>query len=157
MAALTGYKKYDNATEKLSFQYPDKWEMQEGFMGTLVFVKSPQADSKDTFQENVNVMVQSLGGQKVTLAQFAEAAEQQITSMITEAEIVEPNSDTTLADNAAKKIVYTGQQGQYNLKWQQIYFIKGDKAYVVTYTAQATDYEKYLPEVENILKSFQIE
>ena len=79
---------------------------------------------------------------------------------------VTAKENTTLSANPAFRIVYTGiLPVQYTvggtpkpqeLKVNQVWTVKNDRVYSVTYKALKGDYDKYLPQAEQIMKTFLI-
>lgn len=69
-----------------------------------------------------------------------------------EEKLLESNT-TILAGIPGYKIVFTSIQG---LKTMQVWTIKNDKAYIITYVAQEEDYEKELQVAQKIIDSFEI-
>lgn len=145
---------YESPTHGIRIKYPKDWTMQEGFMGTVVVFLSPKADASDVFQENLSVGVEDLSGVSITLDEYTELTIDQIEQFITDFNVVE-SGKTTLANNSAYKIVYTGSQAQYSIKWMQIWTIKGYKAYLITYTAETNNYSDFLEIVEAMISSFE--
>jgi len=145
---------YENPTHGIRIKYPKDWTMQEGFMGTVVVFLSPKADASDVFQENLNVGVEDLSGVSITLDEYTELTIDQMGQFITDFTVIE-SGKTTLAGNPAYKIVYTGSQAQYSIKWMQIWAIKDDKAYLITYTAETDSFSDFLEIVEAMISSFE--
>jgi len=57
----------------------------------------------------------------------------------------------------AYKIVYEGENEGQNWQMMQVFALKGDRsAYIITYRAEASEYEDYLTEVEAMIDSFEI-
>ncbi|WP_228039090.1 hypothetical protein [Nostoc sp. LEGE 12450] len=54
-------------------------------------------------------------------------------------------------------MIYTVKDGDNNLKNLRIWTLKGDKAYVIIYTAAIDDYDKFVPITEKLIQSFQID
>lgn len=71
-------------------------------------------------------------------------------------ELVESTS-TTIAYNPAHKIVYTDTVGQNEHKTMQVLSIEEDKVYLITYTAEAARYDRYLPTIQKMIDLFRIE
>jgi hypothetical protein len=69
-----------------------------------------------------------------------------------EEKLLESNT-TILADIPGYKIVFTNIEG---LKTMQVWTIKDDKAYIITYVAQEEDYEKELQIAQKMIDSFEI-
>jgi eukaryotic-like serine/threonine-protein kinase len=70
--------------------------------------------------------------------------------------IVVFDTNATLADNPAYKLVYTGVEEGVNLQAMIILTIKGDNAYIVSYIAEPTKFSHYLPILQKMINLFQI-
>ena len=139
-----------------SIDYPKDWELDEsGQMGTSVIIISPLSSQKDQFRENVTVIAQDLTGYNVDLNEYVSISESQIKAMITNAKIIE-SKRVKIQDLSYHKIVYTGKQGVYSLKFAQYYYVVGDKAYVLTLTCENTQFDDYQLIGEKILNSFKL-
>ena len=138
--------------DDFSIKYPSNWEINEsGVMGTSFIVFSPVASETDQFRENVNLHKEDLKGQKITLAEYAELSERQITKLITEAKVIE-----SVNKESFYKIVYSGKQGVLNLMFTQYYFIENGFAYVLTLTTEKKEYVEYKELGESIMNTFSI-
>ena len=139
-----------------SIDYPDHWELNtSGQMGTSFILFSPLSSGQDQFKENVNLLIQDLTGHDLDLDKYVEISEGQIKTMITDGEIVESKRMTTEALNY-QKVIYTGKQGIYNLKFEQYYWVVGNKAFVLTLTCEEVQFDNYQETGEKILNSFVI-
>jgi len=54
------------------------------------------------------------------------------------------------------KIIYTGDMNAYHLKFEQYYFVTGNVAYVLTFTCEQDNFDKFRNTGEQILNSFQM-
>jgi len=137
-----------------SVQYPDSWVMDRNpQMGMSFVVLSKLTDPKDQFKENVNLLIQDLKGKKMTLKSYTELSEEQIATMVTNGKLIESK---TRNENGSEfqKLIYTGDQGMYKLKFEQYYWVKNEKAYVLTLTCEASQFEKFKATGEKIMNSF---
>jgi len=152
--ALDGWK---SMTENnYSINYPDNWELNKsGQMGTSFILFSPLSSEQDQFKENVNLLVQDLAGHNLNLDKYVEISENQIKTMITDGNIIESKRITTEPLNY-QKVIYTGKQGIYNLKFEQYYWVVDDKAYILTLTCEESQFDNYQATGEKILKSFNL-
>lgn len=138
---------------ELMIKYPGNWEInQSGIAGTKFILFSPHSQSP-AFRDNINLIIQDLKGQNIDLKKYVEISTDQIKQLITNGKIL--SSETTTA-NPKHKIIYTGSQGQLNLKWQQYYWVKNEKAYVLTFTADQNSFDKQMESVNQIMDSFKI-
>ncbi len=130
-------------------KYPGQWELnQSGISGTNFILFAP--NQSPTFRDNLNLIIQDLKGQNIDLNKFTEISVGQIKQYITNSKILQ--SETT----TKHKIIYTGSQGQLNLKWEQYYWVKNEKAYVLTFTADQNSFGKQIEIVNSIMDSFKI-
>ncbi|PLZ93669.1 serine/threonine protein kinase, partial [Fischerella thermalis CCMEE 5194] len=79
----------------------------------------------------------------------------EIKNTLPEAQIINTSS-TTLAFKQANQIIYTGKDEDTKLKNLQIWILRGDKAYIITYTAAIDDYDEFIKTVNEMIKSFEI-
>lgn len=71
--------------------------------------------------------------------------------------VYESKPFTLKGNNPAEKLVYSVKVARDELfKKMQIYTIKNDKVYVITYTAEASLYPNYLPTVQTMMDSLEI-
>ena len=151
----TSLSTYDSPAYGIRIKYPAEWTKQEQVMGAVVVFLAPTEGPSDIFQENVNIIVQDLSAQPMTLDEYTELGLGQIEQFITDANILD-STTATLAGIPGGRLVYTGKQGQYDLKWMQVWTIKNDKAYVISYTAEIGRYSAFLETVEEMIDSFEI-
>lgn len=154
-SSITNFLTYDSYVYGIRIKYPLDWTKEEQVFGTVVSFSSPIESASDDFSENLNVLVQDLSAQPITLEEYTRISEEQVEQYITNGKILDTIA-TTLDGNSAYKLVYTGKQGQYNIKWMQVYTIKDDKAYVITYTAEMDSYSNFLGTAQEMINSFEI-
>jgi hypothetical protein len=137
-----------------SIQYPDNWELNtEKSMGTSFILFTEQTSSEDKFRENINLIIQNLEGYNLNLDDYVAISEEQISKMVTNGIIIESKRLNT-NNTEFQKVIFTGKQGMFQLKFVQYYFIKDEKAYVLTFTCEEIQYEKYSIISDQILESF---
>lgn len=142
--------------DEYSIKYPENWKLDaSGNMGTVFILFSARASETDSFRENINLTTQDFSKYTMSLDHFAQLSESQIKSVIENAKILESKK---LENNGKHyyKIVYTGDQGPYTLKYKQYYFIENKKAYVLTYTSLVSTYDKYNQVATMIMDSFKV-
>ncbi len=141
---------------EFAIQYPDTFDLDtSGQMGMSFILLSQQTSPQDLFRENINLIIQDLSGQGMSLDKYVDISENQIETMITEGHLIE--SKRLSDDNKAfQRMIYTGKQGQFTLKWQNLFWIEDEKAYVLTLTCEENQYDKYVSIGETIMKTFVI-
>lgn len=148
----TNWKTINEST--YSIQYPDNWELNtEKSMGTSFIIFSEQTSSEDKFRENINLSIQNLEGYNLNLDAYVAISEEQISKMVTNGKIID-SKRSNKNNTEFQKVIFTGKQGLFQLKFVQYYFIKDEKAYVLTFTCEEIQYEKYIFITDQILDSF---
>ena len=109
----------------------------------------------DSFDENVNVVVAPLEGSP-SFDTYTKHAIAVIKEGVPGARVLESSPDT-LAGEPAHRVVFSGFLGKCPMKWLQIWTLRGRRACVVTYSADAADYEKRLPSALNAIRSLSFE
>jgi len=137
-----------------SIRYPEEWELdQSGQMGSTFFLFSPLETNQDKFRDNVNLFIQDLSGLNIDLNNYAEISEEQLRTLITNFTLIESKKMKTNSDEF-HRVIFTGDQGIFQLRYEQIYWLKNNKAYALTFTCEQDKFS-YLEEVvEVILNSF---
>lgn len=139
-----------------SIQYPKNWDLDKsGQMGTSFIVLSQLSSQQDQFRENVNLLIQDLTGMNIDLDKYVEISEGQIRTMITNGKLLDSKRQSSNGTEF-HKVIFTGDQGIYQLKFEQYYLIKNGKAYVLTLTCEINQYDKYKEIGEQILSSFKL-
>lgn len=87
-------------------------------MGTSFFLFTKQTSATDDFKENINLIVQDLGGQKISLKQYTELSKKQIKQLITNSKLIKSEKQT-LHNKTFNEFLYTGEQGQLKLTFHQ--------------------------------------
>lgn len=147
---------YANPNVGIKIKYPQSWERRDIdnlITGEVVAFVSPKQGDADKFPEKLTISVEDFSG---TLEDFSDTSTKDITRHLVKAEIKKP-SDTTLANKSAYQLIYTGKDGENNLKSMQLFTLKGDKAYVITYTAAIDNYNDFIQTAQTMIKSFEIQ
>ena len=134
---------------------PPDWTMDvTGLAGTKCVFFSPTDSANDPFRENFNLIVQDLAGMNLNLDKYTEISIEQIKSIMPNSTLI---SSEKLQEDALifQKLLYTGDQGDNHLKFEQYYFVRKEKAYVLTLTCPIETFDRYQKTGEQILSSFQ--
>lgn len=141
-------------TGQFTIQYPPDWELdQSGLMGSSFILFQPLESDHDLFRENVNLLIQDLTGYDLDLNQFANLSEDQVKTMITNSTLIESKRIKT-GPEEFHRMIYTGDQGNYHLKFVQYYWVKEGEAFVLTFTCEQDTYEINKDTGSTILNSF---
>jgi len=142
-------------TEVFKIQYPMNWSLQtSNDFGASFAISSPLLNGEDKFSENVNLIVQDLKGQNVSFDQYVNISKSQLKSL--------PKSEFLESKRFRKEnleyqsIIFKAFLQERKLKIQQIYIIKNNFAYVLTFTALEKDYDLYKNISDKVLNSFKL-
>jgi serine/threonine-protein kinase len=145
----TNFVPYSNPTFGVRTEYPVNWGRLD-----LSFLQNDSADidfyplDDASGSKHVRIQIETMqSAQNMTLEQYSEV---KINS--TEGQILESNS-TTLADLPAHETVFTNA----GLQKIQVWTIKDDRIFTITYEADEEDFQNDLLVAERMIESFQIE
>lgn len=156
LLAQINWLSYTDAADRFTIKYPENWE-KNVTTEYVTFLSAVESDS-DAFRENVNVVVQDLSQQPTTMAEYTQATK----DWISESKgVLQLEREIQFAGNAATEVAYTMPANSIGLDlelmFHQLWIIKDDKAYLLTYTAQPDRYEKFEAQAAEIFKSFVLE
>lgn len=139
-----------------SIYYPDSIELDMSPMMQSSFALFFPVDKTDLFRTNINLLIQDLKGSHIeNLEQFAKISEKQIITLVTQGTILESKL-TNINNINFYKLVFTGIQNQYFLKWAQYYAIQNHKAYILTFTSTINQFSYYEDIQNQIVSTFKI-
>jgi len=150
---------YENPIFGIKILYPANWDKQENTSSSkdnstlidLVAFGPPFKNNSDIVGKLI-VQVDNISDIKpITLANYANDT---VSDLRQDFRVSESNA--TLAGNPAYKIVYTGLEASIDLKAMMVMTIKGDRAYIISYTAEPEKYSYYRPTVQKMIDSFEI-
>ncbi len=147
------WKTYD-AVEYV-IQYPDTFDLNtNGAMGVIFSLVSHKTSPLDSFNENVNLISQDLSNYDIDLDKYVEISEEQVHSVITDGNIL-VSKRLTKDEKEVHQLIYTGRQGPLKLKWNQLFWIDKNWAYVLTLTCEEDQYDNYVAVGEKIMQTFK--
>ena len=150
------YLIYENPADKINITYPSNWQKIEyppgalnygvghriianflaplsssdNWRGSLTIQISSQSDVKNIIPQNTTATVTNLGDHRAFKSEYAS------------------NERIYLNSNLSKF-------NTINLKIMQVWTTIGDNTYLLTYTAEASKYQQYLPVIQRMLNSFK--
>ena len=147
---------YENGQYGFALKYPATWSFAENQGGAAAVFYSPRENALDIFQENVNIVVQDISRNPMSLEKYTETAITQMQAVFgTNLEILD-SSPVFIDNRPAHRFIFIGKGPDSNLEYQCRWTLAGTSAYQITYTAIASGYERHLTEAERIMKSFRI-
>ena len=150
------YLIYENPADKINITYPSNWQKIEyppgamnygvghriianflaplsssdNWRGSMTIQISSQSDVKNIIPQNTTATVTNLGDHRAFKSEYAS------------------NERIYLNSNLSKF-------NTINLKIMQVWTTIGDNTYLLTYTAEASKYQQYLPVIQRMLNSFK--
>lgn len=153
---LTEYKTTKGG---FSFSYNDLWEKQLVNNQPVFLTKGDKKDGTN-FRNNLNVIVQDLSQNPMSLEDYHNLTLQQMQQALGENTITS-DKGIIIGGVKAKELIYTIpkdiSKGNFlELKLKQVYLIKNSKAYLITYTAKSKDFAKYLKSANSFFTTFKL-
>jgi len=160
----SNFTNYTNPQYGFSLLYPSSWINEEVLPGAnltflISFSPPPQEFGESVF---VYMAVKNLTSDNASLRQFAE---QEISFLErppaatsfredTSVRRILQSEPTTIAGNTqAYKVVYSEKVSGILSKIMEVYAVNKDKGYIMSYFADTTIYDKYLPIVQKLIDS----
>tara|TARA_B100000809_G_scaffold104252_1_gene102796 strand:- start:6179 stop:6730 length:552 start_codon:yes stop_codon:yes gene_type:complete len=140
-----------------SIKHPSYWELNKsGQLGTSFILFSPASSEEDQFKENVNLLIQDLTDLHFNLDEYVQLSLNQIKEIATDAKSIE-SEKVPSGNSNYQKVIYTANQGDFLLKFEQYYWVQNNKAYVLTLTCEKDQFDAFKMTGEKILNSFKIQ
>ena len=157
------FRTFENIAFGLRMLYPSDWSVTEvkstlspnASTSAVAFFKAPVESPSDLYQENVIINMKGPSPDDLTLRDYTENSLNTFLNM--------PNIrllqsfPNTLAGLPAHMVIYSENSEGIDIQKMQIWtIVDNDTAYVVTFGAEQTQYWRYLPAVEHMINSIQI-
>jgi eukaryotic-like serine/threonine-protein kinase len=149
---------YNNAIYGITMKYPENWEQTgtpDRITGNVVKFSSSKEGETDNYLENVNLIIQELPENRRELEQFTNFSLDEIQQSDPNTKIIEQGK-TEFINQPAYQAIYTLEEEGVKIQRLQIWTIRHNKAYIMTYTADVAKYAKYLPTAKTIINSLEI-
>lgn len=138
-----------------AFNVPSTWDQQRNTMGASVIALSPKEGNKDTFRENVNVVVEDLTS-PMNAKEYFTASQSLIKKAFTEFKL-EKTGQSKIGAHDFYWSIFSHRIGTIKARVLQYVTVAGNKAFVVTASAQPDTFHKYKGEFESIINTFRID
>lgn len=146
---------YVNSEQGFSMKYPEQWDKQEPnvdiFNKDAVRFISPL---KNQAKEEVTVSVETLKAGSESLDEYTQSA-MDFLKQNPNVTILDESS-TILANNSAHKVVFRQKDGEKILKKMQVWTIKNNTPYIITYIADNEEYDDSFEAAEKMIASLSI-
>ncbi len=146
-------KKYDHPD--YSIEYPENWILDESGKEGTFFVVYPNIETDKDFVENINLIKQNLGQNKLTIEQLKSIIENQVSNMLDNSKIIlsEIINDKGFSYH---KLLVTGETSGMNFITRIHTIPVENNLYTLTLVSKAEDYENIKDISNQIMNSFTI-
>ena len=139
----------------IQIKYPFQWEVVEP-TGSYLSNSTNVANFRSPLNNNtLNIVVEKLSQKGITIDDYVENGINYLNSSAMKVKNVE-SSDSTLAGNPAKNIIFTITNGSNTYKVMEVVTIKDNTAYVITYLGSKDQYPINIQTANNMVDSFEI-
>ena len=146
---------YDNLSDGFRMVYPKQWKLVEHPQpGAIAAFVSPKAGPLDVFQENVNISMTDLSKSPMTLEQYVNTVQVQMTGVFRNIAVQE-SAPVLLSGHEGHKFVFFAQ-GDAATVVVVYAFIYRDVAYNVTYIGAAVQYPRDKSFLDIMMNSFKV-
>lgn len=160
------FKTYENKKFGLTVSYPPKWTVDEirtdpaapSNNSIVAVIKSPSQGQNDKYLENVIINIQGPRSNIKSLETYTENSLNAFKNMSDTIKITKSDK-ATLAGLPAHQLLYTstGIQGLNLQKMQVFTVVNNNTAYVITFGAEASEYQKNIQDIEKLINSVRID
>lgn len=137
--------------DNYTISYSSDWKLDETVRNNVEFslVQTPVSGK---FRNNINLLVQDLHGTGIDLIEYTQISVEQINE---NGKLI--GSQKKIIGNIEfQEMTFEAFMKGFDLKFLQYYFIKDEKAYVLTFTALKNEFDNLIPEALKIMNSFQV-
>lgn len=163
----SNFTDYGNSSFGVKVIYPSDWQRASQSGGGISIVQffSPLQNESDIFRENVNIAIGKLPNNRTNVTQYSRASLDVIAKSLPGFNLTKSNTSANFHGTPAVEQTFSSKRAvldrnlkavALDLKMTQIYTLKNNKAYVITYAAESSNYDRYLPTIQKMLDSFQI-
>src|SRR5919108_5183727 len=150
----TNFLTYSNSTYGIKIQYPSSWLKEESHnqsSNDIVKFSAPVAAAP----ASLNIVGGKPAPQSIPLAVYINASIYLLRHSFNNFSLIDSNA-TTLGTSPAHKIVYTARlpSSGIELEFMQIFTIKDNKSFVITFGSLPTIFSTYSPTIQKMVDSF---
>jgi hypothetical protein len=147
--SLSSVQAYTNEKHGFLIDPPSGWTVDDTNPKAVVIFQGPLEEG---FIVNVNIQVEST---TMTLEQYVSAGKKLLPNALSNYTL-ESERNRVINQLDAYELVYTFTQAGFDVKIKQVLLVKYGKAFVITYAALLTTYQKYLSSFEASVETFKI-
>ncbi len=146
--------KHENHTFKFTVYYPQGWKLSnQGSPELIFYISSPKLSEYDYVQENVNLISQVVAPE-TDLATYEQELEKKANSQLQNIKKIS-STEMEFKGHPAINSVYEAVVNDVRVKWNQYVWLQDDRVYLLTYSADISQYETYKGLATEIIESLQ--
>ena len=139
-----------------TFNYPDNWKMVEIPPQYTAFqLQKPQKSTDKGFRDNLYLAVNTYKQSNADLGVYAQQALDQLKTTLKNVKITQSVRKKS-SNLAYQEVISEGILGTYSVKMKQWHFVKGKKAYSLTFVARLDKFDESNDVVNEVFKSFKL-
>jgi serine/threonine-protein kinase len=157
LTPTTKYEAYQDNDLKIKIDYPETWAKQkhDDILSRRIILIPDDPDSSNE-RNNVSINVEDLSSATISLSQYTQETVAALKKFSDATEINGPN-DVTVASSQGSKVIFLAVEDGKEQKKMQIWTLRQNRAYIITYTADRDKFDRYIDRVDKIVKSFEIQ
>ena len=146
---------YYSSEHGIKLSYPSDWTHVEDVPGGAVAFVAPGKTAK-RHRNNLLVSVQDLSEEEITLEQYIEINMAVLKQTGKHLKIIK-KAPLKIAHTSGHKITFSVAHEKSEVMTVQIYLMRNDIAYVLTFSCAKKEYKKLLESIDQIVGSFEVE
>lgn len=156
LGAQTGADFQTKKVDEVGLSFPKTYEFTTEIPGGAKFgVLTPLENEKDTFRDNINLLIQPIG-QDIDVSEGLEPLKQQMSKYISNYKGIDAKIENIPAGKCIR-LEYTGDLGAMKIHWVQYMVSKNKNLYILSCTAEQHTYNQYAKEFAKIAKTLSID
>lgn len=135
--------------DAFTIKYTPKLKLDNNREGVDFILYTDKSSEKDDFMENINLVIHDYDGDLKGYIRSTKNEISKVARIISSKEIENQNQKT-------HRLVFTLTEKGIQLTFLQHSLVKNNKLYLLTFSSKSDEYDKYLPEMEDVMLSFKI-
>ena len=157
------FKTYENPTYGINIQYTSNWRVDEGdvysddYIIDIVSFIAPVTSDSEAYSPSLSLSIDTQPPNlNENLNEYLTRITNDYGDTLEDFEVIESDTNSILAGKPAYKLVSIDVEDDIDYKSLEIGTIIGDEVYYITYDAEEEQYSNYLPTVQKMINSLEI-
>lgn len=146
---------YKNEVYGFSIEYPKNWDVKESItVGELTAIVAFMGPIKNNFQTNVHIKTETVS--VPSLNNYIRDSKESLSNVLSQNDyVLLDEGKLKINDQDAYFLEYAYNLQGYPLKVKQVVLMKGNNAYIVTYTSLQSTFNEYQTNFDNSVSTFK--